>query len=247
MGAEIHVGCSGYYYDHWIGSFYPEGTKPGGFFDVYRERFTTVELNTTFYHFPREAQVDSWARKSGEGFVFSVKAPRLITHAKKLRDCRESLLLFLHLIKPLKESGKLGAILFQTPPSFAFDLEVLSEFVALLPQGYRYAFEFRDQSWRREEVAAALAGKEADFACVSERDTVPFDECIAPFKYFRMHGLGERYASNYSERDLENLAKKVLRAWEGGKREVFVYFNNDYGGYAPANAARLRELVSGGA
>jgi uncharacterized protein YecE (DUF72 family) len=246
MGAEIHIGCSGYYYDHWVGGFYPEGTRPGGFFDLYRERFATVELNTTFYHFPRQAQVESWARKSGEGFVFSVKAPRLITHVKKLRDCRENLLLFLHLVKPLKESGKLGAILFQTPPSFACDLGALEEFVAVLPPGYRYAFEFRDPSWRREDVVSALAGKEADFASVSEKDSVPFDECIALFKYFRMHGLGERYASNYSEGDLQTLAKKALHAWDGGNREVFVYFNNDYGGYAPANAARLRELVSAG-
>jgi uncharacterized protein YecE (DUF72 family) len=156
----------------------------------------------------------------GEGFVFSVKAPRLITHVKKLRGCRENLLLFLHLIKPLKESGKLGAILFQTPPSFARDLAAL------------------------EEVVAALAGKQADIASVSERGTDPFDECVAAFKYFRMHGLGERYASNYFERDLEVLAGKLLGAWDGGKREVFAYFNNDFGGYALANAARLRELVS---
>jgi uncharacterized protein YecE (DUF72 family) len=246
VGGAIRIGCSGYYYDHWVGGFYPGGTRPGGFFDAYRERFSTVELNTTFYHFPREAQVESWAGKSGEGFVFSVKAPRLITHVKKLGGCRESLLLFLHLMKPLKAAGKLGAILFQTPPSFTCDLTALEEFVAILPPGYRYAFEFRDGSWRRDEVYAALAAREADFAFVSEHDTAPFEQCIAPFKYFRLHGLGERYASNYSEGDLEGVAKSVLRAWDGGKREVFVYFNNDYGGYAPANAKRLVELTSGG-
>jgi uncharacterized protein YecE (DUF72 family) len=246
VSGEIHIGCSGYYYDHWVGGFYPEGTRPEGFFDAYRERFSTVELNTTFYHFPREAPVESWARKSGEGFVFSVKAPRLITHMKRLRDCRENLLLFLHLMKPLKAPGKLGVILFQTPPSFTCDMTVLTEFISLLPQDYRYAFEFRDGSWYKEEVYAALAGKGVDFAYVSDKDSVPFEECIAPFKYFRMHGLGERYASNYSERDLEAVAKPVLRAWDGGKREVFAYFNNDYGGYAPENAKRLVELASGG-
>jgi uncharacterized protein YecE (DUF72 family) len=246
MSGGIHIGCSGYYYEHWIGSFYPEGTRSGDFFAFYQEKFSTVELNTTFYHFPREAQVESWNKKSREGFIFTVKAPRIITHVKKLKDCRENLLLFLHLIKPLKESSKLGAILFQTPPSFTCDIKVLEDFVSILPQGYRFACEFRNRALYREDVYGILADKGVDFASVSEKNSVPFDGCIAPFKYFRMHGVQERYASNYSEEDLKSLAGKMLQAWDGGKREVFAYFNNDYGAYAPSNAARLREIVQRG-
>jgi len=217
--------------------------KKDSFFFFYQERFSTVELNTTFYHFPREKQVETWVKRSREDFLFSVKAPRRITHVKRLKNCREDLLLFLHLIKPLKEARRLGAILFQTPPSLQADAKAVKSFLELLPPGYHYSFEFRNREFYREEFYSILQKKGADFAFISEPGGIPFDGAIAPFKYFRMHGPGKRYSSCYTEQQLFQLLEKIILAWNNGSRKVFVYFNNDYQAFAPLNAARLQEMV----
>jgi len=240
---QIHVGCSGYYYTHWMARFYPEEVKRYQFFSYYQERFSTVELNTTFYHFPREKQVESWIDRSRDDFIFSVKAPRIITHVKQLKECEDSLILFLHLMKPLKEAGKLGVILFQTPPSFSVDMHIIEEFLTLLPRGYSYAFEFRNREYYRDEVYRILQEREMDFVAVSEPGTTPFVRSIAPFKYFRLHGTGNRYASDYSDEELIQFKEPVIDAWQNGEREVFIYFNNDYNAFAPKNATRLIELL----
>jgi uncharacterized protein YecE (DUF72 family) len=237
------VGCSGYYYPHWKGTFYPAESKNQQFFSFYQERFTTVELNTTFYHFPREKQVDSWIKRSAEGFLFSVKTPRVITHTKGFRECRNELLLFLHLIKPLKESGKLGAILFQTPPSLSCEIRTLEAFLDMLPPGYCYAFEFRNSTFFREELFTLLGNRGADVVSSSRSGSVPFDRVIAPFKYFRLHGPATRSKSNYGDQELAQLARKAIRIWNNGERDLFLYFNNDYNAYAPANAMDMVRLI----
>jgi uncharacterized protein YecE (DUF72 family) len=217
--------------------------KRDSFFFFYQEQFSTVELNTTFYHFPREKQVETWVKRSREDFLFSVKAPRRITHVKQLNNCREDLLLFLHLIKPLRDSQKLGAILFQTPPTLRADEKRVKSFLELLPSGYSYCFEFRNRDFYREEFYSILQEKGVDFASVSELGGAPFDDSIAPFKYFRMHGPGQRYASCYTEQELGQLFEKIIKTWDKGRREVFVYFNNDYQAFAALNAIRLKEMV----
>ena len=143
--AEIRIGCSGYYYAHWKNRFYPEGSKNTEFFGLYQQFFDTVEINATFYHYPTERQVGTWVERSRPDFIFSFKAPRTITHYKRFVLCRGAILLFLHLIKPVKDAGKLGVILFQSPPSLRYSGEVLERFLNELPSGYRYAFEFRNR------------------------------------------------------------------------------------------------------
>jgi uncharacterized protein YecE (DUF72 family) len=235
----VHIGCSGYYYGHWKGNFYPPDAKSHKFFELYQEKFNTAEINSTFYHNPTEKQVLSWLERSKPGFCFSIKAPRFITHRKRFQDCKDPLLLFLHLIAPIRESDKLGAILFQSPPSLQFDMDVLKGFLNELPSGYRYTFEFRNREFYTEDVYKELASREMDFVWVSDPKGQAFEDVIAPFKYIRMHGSGERYSSNYSEDELRELARKIKAI----EQDMYVYFNNDYNAYAPNNALQLIQLL----
>jgi uncharacterized protein YecE (DUF72 family) len=237
--ASIHIGCSGYYYDHWKGIFYPSDAKSREFFEYYQEKLFTVEINSTFYHNPTEKQVQSWLQRSKSGFCFSIKVPRFITHKKRFQDCRDPLLLFLHLIVPIRESGKLGVILFQSPPSLQFNIGILESFLNELPSGYRYAFEFRNREYYTDDIYEVLSNREIDFVWVSDPKGDAFEDVIAPFKYIRLHGIRERYTSNYSDEELRELAGKIKAI---GK-DVYVYFNNDYNAYAPHNALRLIEIL----
>ena len=190
--ASIHIGCSGYYYDNWKGKFYPSDAKSQKFFEFYQEKLHTVEINSTFYHNPTEKQVLSWLKRSEPGFCFSIKASRFITHKKRFQDCKDPLLLFLHLIVPIKENGKLGVILFQSPPSLEFNIDVLKSFLNELPSEYRCAFEFRNREFYTDDVYKALSSREMDFVWVSDTKGAAFEDVIAPFKYIRLHGIGER-------------------------------------------------------
>jgi uncharacterized protein YecE (DUF72 family) len=237
--AEIRIGCSGYYYTHWKNRFYPEGSKNTEFFRLYQQFFDTVEINATFYHYPTERQVGTWLDRSRLDFVFGFKAPRTITHYKKFVLCRDEILLFLHLVKPVKDAGKLGVILFQSPPSLQYSEEVLERFLEELPSGYRYAFEFRNREYYREKIYDILRKKGMDFIWVSDSTEKPFEEVIAPFKYIRLHGSGAQYSSNYTEDELRDLAQKIVKL----DTDIYCYFNNDYMAYAPHNAIRLIQLL----
>jgi len=240
---RIYIGTSGYYYKHWVGKFYPEDYRSSQFFKYYQKYFYTVEINYTFYHFPREIQVASWNRNSSSDFIFSVKAPGIITHKKRLKNCKDQLLLFFHLIKPLRSNNKLGAVLFQTPASFEFDINVIKKFIDELPKGYKYVFEFRNKEYYDKKIYQMLKDKNIDFAYISEPNTEPYEDVIATFKYFRLHGLGSRYSSSYLDKDLMDLALKIIRVEKSCKDGIFVYFNNDYNAYAPKNATRLIEII----
>ena len=241
---DVRIGCSGYYYKHWIGKFYKEGTRPYKFFDEYIRFFDTVELNSTFYHYPTEKQVESWIKKSPENFLFSVKMPRLITHRKLLKDCEDNILLFLHLIKPLKQQNKLGVILIQTPKGLKYDIGLLNDFMDLLPHGYRYAFEFRNKEYYNDNVFKIMRDKKMDMAYISGMDYIPNNNIFADFKYYRMHGIKVRYASDYTDTQLLSIANDIKKVLAKGINNIFVYFNNDYNAYAPKNALRLKEILA---
>ena len=242
---KISVGTAGFSYQDWIGPFYPKKLKKSQHLEYFSRFFNLVEINSTFYHYPTEKQIHSWIEKSDNDFLFTFKAPRIITHRKRLIECKDPLLLFLHLIKPVKEAMKLGAILFQTPPSFPLNLEVLQGFLDDLPGDFRYAFEFRNRTFYDTRAYSLLSKKKVDFIYVSEQQGPPFEEVITGFKYFRMHGSGSRYASNYSKEELSDLAIKAEKAIQRGCSDVYVYFNNDYNAYAPYNAIQLTEILKG--
>ena len=241
---DVRIGCSGYYYKHWIGKFYSNEARPYKFFDEYIKYFNTVELNSTFYHYPTEKQVVSWIKKSPDNFLFSVKMPRLITHKRLLKDCKDNVLLFFHLIKPLKIENKLGVILIQTPKGLKYNIDILNNFLELLPHGYRYAFEFRNKDYYNDEIYEIMKNKKMDMAYISGMNYIPCNDVFSDFKYYRMHGIQVRYASDYNDDELFKIAEDIKIALSRGAYKIFVYFNNDYNAYAPKNALRLKEIIA---
>ncbi|WP_457596507.1 DUF72 domain-containing protein [Hydrogenimonas sp.] len=240
MSARIYIGTSGFYYDHWRGMFYPPDLPKSRFFEHYTRAFDTVELNSTFYHLPRLKTTEHWAEASPPDFRFALKAYRGITHYARLENAGDELYRFLHLVKPLKP--KLGAILFQLPPSLRKDLPLLEDFLALLPPGYRFVFEFRHPSWEDEAVYEALKSANAAW-CLNDFGKRPMGSVItADFSYLRFHGPTGRYGGRYDEAALKECAEWIAGAATELKA-LFVYFNNDEKGYAVEDAGRLREMV----
>ncbi len=184
--AEIRIGTSGYHYKHWRGPFYPERFSPSKMLAFYTERFDTVELNNTFYQLPRKTAVAEWRASTPGNFIFAAKGSRFITHMKKLKDPELALERFFEHIDGLGE--RLGPVVFQLPPFWDRDVERLKTFLAALPAGGRYAFEFRNPSWHSSEVYSLLENANAAFC--------PFDIAgvqspilvTADLAYVRLHG-----------------------------------------------------------
>lgn len=237
----IHIGTSGFYYEHWVGSFYPRTLPKAEWLPYYATLFKSVELNTTFYHLPKQHSLLHWLEETPEDFVFSLKGYRPITHYKKLHGVHDELLRFLHLIKPMK--AKLGAILFQLPPSLHLDMPLLEAFLSELPKGYRYALEFRHDSWLDDAVFDLLHLHNVAL-CIddyAQRQT-PF-VCTADFVYIRRHGSGGRYAGSYAPEELKKLAEQI-NTFSGQGKGVFCYFNNDFEACACDDALELQSLLN---
>jgi len=242
--AEFRVGTSGWSYKHWVGPFYPPGTRPAAFLEHYVGHFDCVELNVTFYRLPKPETVKGWARKAPEGFAFCPKLSRLITHQKKLRGVRELLERFAERLRPLE--GKLGPLLVQLPPSFAFEEERVRGFAASLGEqapGFRVALEARHPSWTEPAALELLEAYGIAWVVADSGGRFPSCEALtASFGYLRLHGPGELYASRYTGAQLAAHADCVLR-WLAAGRDVWAMFNNDFAGHAVANAEELGRLV----
>lgn len=237
---EIFVGTSGFYYDGWRGIFYPENLKKEKMLSYYAERFSTVEINSTFYHLPKEKTARRWHDRVGTSFVFSVKGSRYITHRRKLKDVKDSLELFYRSIQGLRR--KIGAILFQLPPSLRRDNELLRSFLELLDRRRRHVLEFRHESWFETGVYEILRSFGAAF-CAQSHPRLPEDfERTSDFLYIRFHGVPKLYTSNYSDAELERWADRIAEA-SGGTASVYCYFNNDVDGHAVRNAEKMREIL----
>lgn len=239
---RIYIGTSGWHYRHWIGNFYPEGTKNAEQLTSYIKTLDTVEINNSFYKLPAAATFDSWRKATPAGFRFSVKASRFITHMKKLNVDRESIVAFLGRADHLQ--AKLGPILFQLPPNWKRNVERLEALLKKLPRGYRFAFEFRDPDWYDAEVYELLRRFRVAF-CVYELDhhQSPI-MATANFVYVRLHGPGGKYQGNYTKAVLRKWAGRC-RKWAEEKKDVYFYFDNDQAGYAAYNAKDLSKLVNG--
>ena len=234
---RLWVGTSGYNYPEWKGSFYPEKFPAAKMLPYYAERFTTVEINYTFYRIPNEKILAGWDRETPPGFRLTLKAPKRITHIARLHDCADLLQYFQKTAATLGD--KLGAILFQLPPYFRKDLGVLDEFLRALAPGTCAAFEFRHASWMDAEVFALL--KSANLAlCVadSEKFSTPV-EITASYAYFRLRDEG------YTAADLERWAG-VIRASTAQCRDVFVYFKHEESGKGPQFAKTLLAALGAG-
>jgi uncharacterized protein YecE (DUF72 family) len=231
---SLFVGTSGYNYPEWRGSFYPEKFPTSKMLPYYSERFNSVEVNYTFYRVPTAALLDGWANQTPENFVFTLKAPRRITHDSKLRRCEELTQNFCRTARAL--GPKLGVLLFQLPPTFKRDDAVLNDFLELVPEGTRAAFEFRHPSWHDPTVFDLL--RTHDIAlCIadSEKMSTPV-VATASYTYFRLRDEG------YQPADVVKWAETVRDA--SGSRDAFVYFKHEEEGKGPAFAKTLVDAMS---
>ena len=230
----ILIGTSGYNYPEWKGSFYPADIASAKMLPYYAGRFPTVEINYTFYRMPTPALVQGWAAQVPPAFRFTLKAPRRITHDKRLRGVADALSAFLEAAAAL--GPQLGALLFQLPPNFKKDITVLREFLAQLPERTTAAFEFRHESWLDDEVYAALRERNVAL-CIADSETRSTPVVTtADYVYFRLRDEG------YTEPDLERWGG-VVRDLGATAGDVFVYFKHEDAGKGAAFGQRLMELL----
>jgi uncharacterized protein YecE (DUF72 family) len=239
---RIRIGCSGWNYKHWRdGVFYPPRLPASRWLAFYAESFDTVELNTTFYRLPTRRSAVRWAAETAEEFVFGVKVSRYMTHVLRLRDAGSHLPLLLERVQPLKQ--KLGPLLWQLPPTLKRDDDRLAAMLDDLPNTLRHAIEFRHPSWL-DPTVLQLLGEHGVALVVGDRPGTPVIRDLEPtadFAYVRFHYGSAGRGGNYSERELAGWAA-ALKGWAVG-RDVYAYFNNDWSGFAPANAQTLKRMV----
>lgn len=236
------IGTSGWSYDHWHGVLYPHGAPASARLDYYVQRFPTVELNASYYRWPADRTFAGWKRRLPAGFLLSVKAPRGLTHFKRLYEPERWLERIEQGLQKLGE--KRGVLLVQLPPGLAYDHPRLAYFLAQLPPGQRTAIEFRHPSWHHDEVFDLLAQHAVAYCVMSGANLPCILRATAPFVYVRLHGPDHHhlYGGSYSDDDLRWWAERI-REWAGQGRDVFAYFNNDGGGHAVHNALTLRRLL----
>lgn len=238
----IHIGTSGWSYDHWQNILYPDPTPVHDRLAYYIQHYHSVELNASHYRWPVQRTFVGWYRRLPSGFRMSVKAPRGLTHGTRLYAPERWLARIQSGMHELHQ--KRGVLLVQLPPDMAYDYARLAYFLEQIPAWLQVALEFRHPSWHCEAIFSLLERHSAAY-CVMSGAALP---CIlratAPFVYARLHGPDHNYlyAGSYSTADLHWWADRI-REWASMGREVFVYFNNDGGGNAVRNATTLRSIV----
>ncbi|MET0735409.1 MAG: DUF72 domain-containing protein [Microbacterium sp.] len=238
----IRIGTSGWSYPHWDGVLYPVGLPPSARRDAYVAAFDTVELNASFYRWPPASRFRSWNEKLPPGFAMSVKAPRGLTHAKRLYDPEVWL-------ERMSEGwhalgDKRAVMLVQLPPTMQRDDARLGYFLSRVPSWMRIAVELRHPSWNDDEVFGMLETHGAAYCVMSGADLPCILRATADFVYVRLHGPSHDhlYGGSYSDADLSWWADRI-REWSGAGRDVFAYFNNDGEGNAVRNAWTLRSFL----
>jgi uncharacterized protein YecE (DUF72 family) len=240
---ELYIGCSGYYYNHWKGLFYPENLPKKEWLVYYSRFFNTVELNNSFYKLPRESSVKNWYDITPKNFVFSVKGYRFFTHRKKLLiddSFKELLHIFLRLAAILKE--KAGPILWQFPRNFASDRDRLENFCQILSMDFQHVFEFRNESWFNPDIYEILDRYGMNLCIVSGPASKPYIiQNTSKVAYIRFHGEGSWYNDNYSNESLISWKEKLIKI---KTTKLYAYFNNDANAYAVHNGKFFASLFS---
>ena len=235
----LNIGCSGWFYWHLKGVFYPTQMPTKEWFSFYAEHFSTVELNAPFYSWPTLAGVEAWRRQAGDrDMIYTVKVSELITHIKKFEGT-ETLVQDFSFIADLL-GQRMGCFLFQLPPSVHYTPELLQTILRQLDPTRRNVVEFRHESWWNEEVFAAFRDTGAIF-CSCSGPRLP-DQLIktAGDVYIRFHGVERWYRHDYTHEELLVWAHRIRDA---GAKRIWIYFNNDFDGYAVKNAAMLNEIL----
>ena len=242
---NILLGTSGWSYRDWIGPFYKKKDK--SMLSAYTKVFQAVEIDSTFYRYPSKGTAMGWLKYSPTDFIFVAKLPKLITHEKKLsldQGVEDDLKRFCEIMEPLHLNGKLGCMLIQLPPRFSFNLDLMEDFFKILPTNIRFAVEFRDLSWMRDETWRLLKKYEVAYTIVDEPLLPPQAHVTSKIAYFRWHGKGVRpwYNYRYSINELEPWIPKVQEVADKVET-VYGFFNNHYHGYAVENCLQVLEML----
>lgn len=239
--ARLSIGCSGFSYNHWRGTFYPEDLPQKEWFPYYCRHFSTVELNVTFYRTPTADMFKHWYEESPADFSFAAKGSRYITHVKRLAEPETPLSRFFTPASELKE--KLQVVLWQFAPQFKFNEERFRTFVSSLANYQtRTTLEFRNESWLCPFVVDLCQAHNISLCMADWPPFIDEPQITADFVYIRRHGREGSYNGDYPTRQLEKDAERIASYLEKGL-DVFIYFNNDAGGAAPRNALDLAAIM----
>lgn len=238
----VRIGTSGWSYDHWASVLYPPGTPVAKRLSHYVAEFDTVELNASFYRWPRDATFAGWCRRLPEGFTMTVKAHRGLTHFRRLRNPEPWVDRFERCWQALGERRE--ALLIQLHPDLDRDDDLLEHFLTVMPDWIPPAIEFRHPSWNTDEVFALLERHQASYVVTSGAGLPCELRATGPLVYLRFHGPDTEtlYAGSYSEDSLQCWADRIGE-WQRAGHDVVAYFNNDGAGNAVRNARTLKRLV----
>jgi uncharacterized protein YecE (DUF72 family) len=240
MKNNHYIGCSGFTERSWKGFFYPEELPSKEKLSFYSTQLNAVEINSTFYRKPTSKTLEKWYSSMEKDFKFFIKIPKTISHIKRLQNTKEDTHHFCHHISSgLKE--KLAGFLFQLPPSYHFTEQNLEQLIQTVNTNYVNVVEFRHQSWWNDEVLKKLEQKNIVFSGVSFPKDIPNEVVInnPSFLYYRLHGVPVLFKSEYSEKELKNIANKI----EKFKGISYVFFNNTWGIAGIKNALELQKLL----
>jgi uncharacterized protein YecE (DUF72 family) len=241
ISPAFFIGTSGWTYDHWQGCFYPPNLARSHWFDYYAARFNAVEVNATFYRSFQDQTYLQWKARAPQGFAYVLKAPKSITHRKLLRDVYDDIQAFCRSAALLGDAFEM--ILLQVHPGLPCDLELLRDALQAFPDPARVAVEFRNEGWFNPQVESLLSSLGAAFCNVDSPRQRLGEYLTAERAYLRLHGHERWYASDYSGKGLNEIAGLAHRLIANGASRVYIFFNNDFGGYAPANALALQKLL----
>lgn len=233
----VRIGCSGWQYDSWRGGLYPQREPKRRWLELYAQHFDTVEVNSTFYRLARREAVAHWVQQTPPEFEFAVKASRYLTHIKRLVEITDGIKRFYEPLEPLIEADRLGPVLWQLPGNFHRDDARLNGWLQELPPG-RHTIEFRHPSWFAPAVMRALRAQGVALT-IGDHPQRPFQEhaTTASWRFIRFHYGARGRRGNYSDAELGTWARRIVQ-WRR-THAVYAYFNNDWEGFAPANALAL--------
>lgn len=230
--ATLYAGTSGFAYPNWKPQFYPAKLPAKDFLRHYAGRLNCVEINYTFRRLPSATTLASWVEATPAGFVFAVKANIRITHILRLKNAEQATELFFKMIDPLRSSRRLGPVLFQLPPAMKCDLETLRTYLALLPDGMRYAFEFRHVSWLTDPVYDELRRRNISL-CVAESERLEVPEVItADFVYYRLR------KPDYTSADIDAFSARARELLATG-RDLYLMFKHEETPEGALNAEKV--------
>jgi uncharacterized protein YecE (DUF72 family) len=230
---RLLVGTSGFSYKEWVGAFYPERTPAKAMLSFYSTKLPIVEINNTFYRMPNRAAIEAWQSQVGSSFRFAIKAPRRISHLKRLKDCGSEVRALSSALADL--GSNLGSVLVQLPPHAKCDVAALERFLPELPADWRCAFEFRNASWHTPEVCAVLRTRNAALVQSEMDESFELLPWTADWAYLRLRKV------EYTEQELEAWLDRLEAA---GLTEAQVFFKHEDAATGPKLAEQMLALAA---